>query len=116
MSDETARPGDQMGNGYKRDDGKRPWSLLPWDALGIVVDLYGMGAKKYSPRNWEAGMDWSRPYDALLRHLTAWWGGEEKDPVDGQHHLTSVVWCALALLTYVIRGVGKDDRPSSRKE
>src|SRR3972149_1435422 len=42
------------------------------------------------------------------------WGGERNDPEDGQHHLASVAWSALALLAYEIRGMVEwDDRPGS---
>ena len=96
----------------KDDTDKLDWSLLPWGTLRSVVWVYQMGAKKYGKDNYKAGLDYSRVYSAMIRHLTAWWGGETYDPVDGQHHLSSVVWCALTLMYYQARGVGKDDRPS----
>jgi hypothetical protein len=61
-------------------------------------------------RNWEHGMKWSRVYGALLRHLTAWWGGEDKDPETGRSHLWHVACCVTFLLTYEMRGAGEDDR------
>jgi hypothetical protein len=61
-------------------------------------------------RNWEKGMRWGRVFGALMRHAWAWWRGEKLDPENGQHHLASVAWCALALLAYDLRGVGEDDR------
>lgn len=99
--------------GVKHDSGKAPWHLLPFDAIGGVVGVLAHGATKYATRNWERGMDWSRPYSALLRHLTAWWGGEEYDPDSGRRHLAHVACNALFLLAYTLRGVGTDDRPGN---
>lgn len=94
----------------KDDGGKTSYSLLPIDALREVVRVYDIGAAKYGRDNWMAGMDWHRVYDALQRHATAFWDGEDFDTVDGQHHLASVAWCALTLISYQKRGIGKDDR------
>lgn len=96
--------------GVKFDDGKLRWDLLPPEAMDEVVRVYTIGAKKYADRNWEKGLTWGRVFSAMMRHAWAWWRGETHDPKDGQHHLSSVVWCALALMTYEIRKVGADDR------
>lgn len=100
-----------MSEGRKDDTGKDPWDLVPFDALRGIVKVLRFGAGKYAPRNWEQGMDWSRPFSACLRHLTAWWGGERKDPETGFSHLWHAGCCILFLIAYEIRGVGKDDRP-----
>lgn len=96
--------------GRKDDAGKARHDLLPPEALDAVARVMAMGAAKYGERNWEAGMCWGRVYAAMQRHSNAWLGGEEHDPVDGQHHLDSVIWCAMVLRTYVARGIGTDDR------
>ena len=73
--------------------------------------MLDFGQRKYSARNWEKGMDWSRVYDSLNRHLLAWWGGEDLDPETGLSHL-SHIGCNIAfLIAYNARKVGKDDRP-----
>lgn len=97
--------------GRKDDTGKDPWSLLPFDAIRAIVKVLAFGAQKYSERNWEAGMAWHRPFDACLRHLTAWWEGEKADPETGFSHLWHAGCCLLFLIAYEIRGVGNDDRP-----
>lgn len=86
--------------GYKADEDKPRMDLIPPDVLLDLGRLYSMGAAKYSPYNWAKGMKWGRPYAALLRHLFKWWMGEESDP-DGQHHLDSVIWCAITLKYFV---------------
>ncbi|HZX81677.1 MAG TPA: dATP/dGTP diphosphohydrolase domain-containing protein [Lysobacter sp.] len=100
-------------SGTKYDEGKLPWHLLPFDAIRAIVSVLAFGAAKYAARNWEAGMDWSRPYAALMRHLTAWWLGERKDPETGFSHLWHAGCCVLFLIAYELRGAGNDDRPSA---
>ena len=102
--------------GYKKDSGKRRWSLMPWDALGRVVDVLMFGMEKYGPRNWEAGMEWSRLYDAALRHLDAWWRRDPSDDESGITHLAHAICCILFLLAYELRRMVQfDDRPKVRK-
>lgn len=103
----------EVDEGRKDDAGKAPWSLLPFDAASSIVDVLTFGAKKYSPRNWERGMSWDRPFDACLRHLTAWWSGEKQDPETGLPHLAHAGCCILFLIAYERRGVGRDTRPNS---
>ncbi len=94
--------------GVKKDTGKAPWSLLPFDALRQVVIVLAAGARKYAARNWEKGVLWSRYYDAAMRHQTAWWQESERDdPEDGLHHLAHAICCLLFLLAYDLRGMGK---------
>ena len=100
-----------MGEGRKDDQGKDPWGLAPWDAFRAIVKVLAFGAKKYAPRNWEKGMAWSRPYEALIRHMTAWWEGEKADPETGFSHLWHAGCCIVFLIAYELRGVGADDRP-----
>lgn len=96
--------------GVKFDAGKARFDLMPPEALEAVANVFSLGAVKYSARNWERGMSWGRVFAAMMRHAWAWWRGEENDPQDGQHHLDSVIWCAMVLRTYVARRVGIDDR------
>lgn len=92
--------------GVKFDSQKLRWDLLPFDALEEVVKVYTYGATKYDDRNWEKGIKYSRVYGALLRHLMAWVGGKIFNKEDGNVlHLSQVVWNALALLTYEVRGM-----------
>lgn len=99
--------------GVKFDDGKLPYDLLPPELLEAVSSVLAFGAKKYSARNWELGMDWSRPFAALMRHMWSWWRGENTDPETGMSHLWHAGCCIAFLITYEQRKVGKDDRPNS---
>lgn len=100
-----------MSEGRKDDGGKAPWHLLPPDALNEIVLVLEFGARKYGDRNWERGMAWSRPFSALMRHMWAWWRGEDFDPETGYSHLAHAGCCILFLMTYRGRDVGVDDRP-----
>ncbi len=98
--------------GRKDDGGKAPHHLIApeiQDALARVLDF---GARKYAPRNWERGMAWSRPFSALMRHMWAWWGGEQRDPETGMSHLWHAACCLMFLVAYEQRKTGKDDRPA----
>lgn len=101
---------DLSKEGVKYDEGKARFSLIPVMPLREVANLYAMGAKKYSDRNWEKGIKWTRIYDAMNRHMTSWWAGETHDQVDRQHHLASVIWCALTLMEYERTHPEFDDR------
>jgi hypothetical protein len=100
-----------MSEGVKYDDNKDPWHLLPWDAVKCIVMVLMFGAKKYTPRNWEKGMDWSRCYRACIGHMVAWWNKEGPDPETGYSHLWHAGCCVLFLIDYEKRNIGKDDRP-----
>ncbi len=69
-----------MTEGRKDDQNKNRVDLLPVDVLQETAKVLTDGAQRYGERNWENGMSWNRPYGALLRHLWAWWSGEEYDP------------------------------------
>lgn len=103
----------ETGDDLKKDDGKPRFDLIPAEAMIALAELFGIGARKYSDRKWEEGMKWGRLFRAMMSHSWKFWLGEDYDPVDGQHHLTSVAWCAMCLYTYFVRGSGTDDRPTT---
>ena len=112
--------------GVKYDDGKVRTELLPYDAIWGIADILTIGAKKYRDRNWEVGMDWSRPFGACMRHMWAWWQGKgdtnvsflfgDIDEETERPHLWHAGCCILFLIAYEMRGVGKDDRPVKYKQ
>jgi hypothetical protein len=107
---------DKKLHGYKKDEGKTRMDLIPVDVLEELGKVYTMGALKYADRNWEKGMHWGRVYAALLRHLFAWWGGENIDKESGLSHMAHVIWGAFTLLAYSKRAIGIDNRPTSAPE
>ncbi len=96
--------------GVKFDDGKLRYDLIPAEAVEGLARVLTFGAKKYAPRNWEKGMSWGRVFGALMRHLWAWWRGEDKDPETGFSHLDHAACCIAFLQTYEVRRIGADDR------
>jgi len=75
-------------------------SLLPSAALNRISEVYHFGASKYSAHNWRKGYEWSKSYDALQRHLNAWWEREETDPESGLSHLAHAGFHLFALITW----------------
>lgn len=98
------------GDALRKDDGKPRFDLLPPEPLFALAELYAFGAKKYQDRGWEAGMSWGRCFGALMRHAWKWARGEEYDDESGAHHMIAVAWNAIAIYTYFVRKIGKDDR------
>lgn len=101
---------EKLAEGYKADENKIRMDLIPPEAVEALATVLTFGAKKYADRNWEKGMKWSRPFGALMRHMWAWWKGEEKDPETGYSHLWHAMCCIAFLVTYEQRGIGTDDR------
>lgn len=92
--------------------------LLPWDALTTLSRVYGFGATKYAEHNWRRGYKWSLSFDALQRHLAAFWTGEDRDPESGLPHLAHAAFHVLTLLVFSgdARYAPLDDRYSADPE
>lgn len=94
----------------KYDSEKIRVELLPYNALLEIAKVMTIGAKKYGDNNWRKGMLWSRLYGACLRHLIAWYEGQDKDEETGLLHLAHAGCCILFLITYQLLGLGTDNR------
>jgi hypothetical protein len=100
--------------GRKFDDGRLRFSLIPWDALCMVVPVLEHGAEKYGVNNWRHVPDGRRRYfDAAMRHLVAWWGGERVDVETGQSHVAHAV---ASLLFVLVLDAGPASPPLARFE
>lgn len=105
-----------MTGGTKADAGKLGAHLLPTRPLDAVARVLDFGAKKYAPDNWRKGIAYTRVYGAVLRHLWAWWRGEQTDADSGQPHLACACCELMFLLEYELgpdagRREVCDDRP-----
>ena len=100
-----------MNEGRKADTGKRGLHLLPPDPLHDIAAILDFGAKKYDSWNWSKGIKYSRVFAATLRHLWAWWKGEDLDPESGLPHLAHAGCNVLFLLQYTRTRKSFDDRP-----
>jgi len=101
----------KKGEGIKHDQQKIRWDLVPYDAVNEIAKVLTFGAAKYEARNWEKGMDWSRAFGALQRHLTRWFHGQDTDKETRLTHLANAGCCLFFLLSWELRQVGTDDRP-----
>jgi hypothetical protein len=94
----------------KHDEGKIRFDLIPPQPLWDLAEVYTIGEQKYSARNWEKGLPWGRVFAAVMRHLWAFWNGEDVDEEDGLSHLAHAAWGCFALLEYLRTHRELDDR------
>jgi hypothetical protein len=70
------------------------------------------GAMKYGRHNYRAiGIRSSVYFDATLRHLFAWWEGQDIDPDSGLHHITKAIAGLMVVRDAMLQGKVDDDRP-----
>lgn len=75
------------------------------------------GALKYGRHNYRVmGVRASVYYDALGRHIMAWWEGEDNDPDSGLSHITKAIATLVVLRDAMIQGKMTDDRPPPSPE
>lgn len=90
---------------------KVPMHLWPTTATAMGSIALLNGALKYGRSNWrEAGVRASIYYDAAMRHLMAWFEGEECDPDDGVPHLAAALGCLAIIVDAEAAGKLEDDR------
>jgi hypothetical protein len=83
------------------DEGKRDWSLMPWECIEEINKVLEFGARKYSCQNWRNGngFSWTRVLSSLLRHTFSWARGEDLDKESGLSHLAHM-GCNVIFLIY----------------
>jgi len=102
-------------------------STNPKDAIGIkkvplstvssvVLMEMGLGmlegACKYGRHNYRiAGVRSSVYYDACMRHMMAWWEGQDIDPESGLHHISKAMSCLAVIRDAMHNNKLNDDRP-----
>lgn len=97
----TSDTGGQKGSKLARFD------LIPPGPLRELAEHYGKGALKYEQvnglDNWRNGYEWSLSYAALMRHLNAFWSGEDIDEETGSKHLAAAAWHCMTLMEFMER-------------
>jgi hypothetical protein len=94
--------------------GKPQWNLVDFKALEPMVQVLMYGAKKYTKdgvsgaHNWKKGLPVTATIDSLMRHLTAYLGGEELDPESGLPHIGHIM-CNIMFISH-FTGTKWDDR------
>lgn len=103
-------------SGVKHDQEKPDMSLLSSIALLKVAQVMTHGKKKYGANNWRGGLQWTRLLAAVLRHVFAYLGGEDKDPETGLSHLAHASCGLMMLLEFEETHKQLDDRHASNKK
>ena len=91
---------------------KVPMHLVPPIAVAQMSLAFDNGAVKYGPFNWrEKTISSTVYYAAAMRHLQAWFDGEDLAPDSGVHHLAHVMACCAMVLDGGSLGKLNDNRP-----
>lgn len=96
----------------KFDNNKVRVDLLPVNAMMDIAAVFTFGAKKYFANSYRSGetVVWSRTYGSILRHLFAFWNGQDTDQESGLHHLAHAGTQLMILMEHVSTKPEKDDR------
>lgn len=95
---------------------KAPLSAVPGPVLFEVGLALLEGARKYGRHNWRSiGVSESVYFDAAMRHLWAYWEGEDVDCDSGLFHITKAIAGLMVLRDCQIQGLTVDDRPPKTK-
>ena len=96
---------------FKKDDeGKPKFHLIPTVAIQEEMKAMLSGLENYGKDNWKKGADYSRYFDATMRHLLAFWGGEDIDPKSKVPHLAHARASLGIIMGMMDKEIGKDDR------
>lgn len=68
-------------------------------ALKNMVDVMEFGANKYERNNWTKGFPKEKLLDSMLRHIDAFYQGEDIDPESGKPHVGHIM-CNAMFLAY----------------
>jgi len=96
---------------------KAPLSTLSMPVCFEVAAGMLEGGCKYGRHNYRViGVRSSVYYDATMRHLAAWWEGQDIDPDSGIHHVSKAIASLFVLRDAMIHGKVYDDRPPRAPE
>ena len=106
VSDKPSNPKDIIGIR------KAPLSCLPMNVVAELGTALLEGASKYGRHNFRAvGVRSGVYFDATMRHLVAYWEGEDIDPDSGMSHLTKAMASLAVWRDAQMQGKCEDDRP-----
>ena len=90
-------------DGKKHDSEKPDWSLLPFEAISLVVKVLTFGKRKYGRENWQLLPDAKNRYlAAALRHIARRQCGEALDEESKLPHTAHAICCLLFYLWFEI--------------
>lgn len=91
---------------------KPPISAIPPAVLTEIGIGFLEGELKYGRFNFlDTPALASVYYDALHRHVGAWYMGQDIDPASGIHHLSKGVCSLIVMRAAILNGSWTDDRP-----
>jgi len=91
--------------------------LVPPALMLAVAEAMANGATKYGPYNWrESKISSSVYYAAMLRHIFAWWDGEDFAEDSGVHHLAHAAACIALILDTTQTEFLNDNRPPAIRQ
>jgi len=110
MSTKDSNPKDAVGTA------KVSLSVLPAQVLMETALALFEGDRKYGRSNYRvAGVRASVYYDATMRHLMAWWEGQDIDPDSGLSHVTKAIAGLTVMRDAMLNDMWTDDRPPKVK-
>ena len=96
---------------------KVPFSTISAPVMAEIGLAMLEGSRKYRRHNYRAiGVRASVYYDACLRHLMAWYEGEDIDEDSGLNHLVKAMACLMVLRDAMLIDKWVDDRPPKTKQ
>lgn len=91
---------------------KVPFHVVPMRVIAGLGLALLEGARKYGSFNWRvAGVRASVYFDAMHRHMGAWWEGQDIDPDSGLSHVDKAIASLVVLRDSMLQGNWVDDRP-----
>lgn len=95
---------------------KVPMSCVPMPVMAELALAMMEGALKYGRHNYRViGVRSSVYFDAAMRHLCAFWEGEDIDPESGLSHVTKAISSLTVLRDAQLQDCCTDDRPPRAK-
>lgn len=98
------------GKGLRYNTGKPEIHQVPPSLIIAVAKVFKYGEEKYEKGNWKKGMNWTIPYDCLMRHMFAWLNKEGTDSESGLSHLYHAAANIAMLIEYAETYKEGDDR------
>lgn len=107
--------------GSRRDSlkDKAQVERLCFSALEEISKVHTYGDEKYGTANWKHGQPASVVMGSLLRHLFAWYRGEDIDDKQngsGLNHLLHVAWNSIFLVFMFVRHPKRFEKMDDRMD
>lgn len=95
----------------RKNNGKPEVSQLDPRFILALADLMTKSAEKYGKYNWALGQEFHTPYDSLMRHILAFWSGENEDKESLRNHLLhAAANCMIMWTSYELNNQSLDTR------